>query len=107
MKNNKAVTIVHLSDMKPFPTHDLNRENNYNCCIYGKSGEGKTVLSENYNLKMVVANDDLIISTPLLPHHIICHLAYIELMQYAEPDTYARYKILMQKIERDGNDEIV
>lgn len=54
--------------------------------------ERKTVLSENYNLKMVVANDDLIISTPLLPHHIICHLAYIE---------------LMQKIERDGNDEIV
>lgn len=43
MKNNKAVTIVHLSDMKPFPTHDLDRKNNYNCCIYGKTGEGKTV----------------------------------------------------------------
>lgn len=69
--------------------------------------EHKTVLSENYNLKLVVANDDLIISTPLLPHHVICHLAYIELMQHAESDTYARYKILIQKIERDGNDEIV
>lgn len=43
MKNNKAVTIVHLSEMKPFSTHNLNRGNNYNCANYGKSGEGKTV----------------------------------------------------------------
>ncbi|MEY0026334.1 hypothetical protein AB7W40_20325 [Providencia rettgeri] len=70
-------------------------------------GEHKTVLSETYNLELVIENDDLIISTPLLPHHIICHLAYIELMQHAESDIYARYKMLMQKIERDGSDEIV
>lgn len=65
--------------------------------------EHKTVLSEVYNLKLVIENDDLIISTPLLPHRIICYLAHIESMQHAESDTYARYKILMQKIERDVN----
>lgn len=43
MKSNKIVTIEHLSDMQPFPIHDLNRENNYNCCVYGKSSEGKAV----------------------------------------------------------------
>nr|WP_282490702.1 hypothetical protein [Providencia alcalifaciens] len=59
-------------------------------------GEHKTVLSENYNLKMVIENDGLIISTPLLPHRIICYLAHIELMQHHDPETYARYKSLMQ-----------
>lgn len=68
-------------------------------------GEHKTVLSENYKLKLVVENDDLIISTPLLPHRIICYLAHIELMQHINSDIYARYKILMQKIR--GNNEII
>ena len=68
-------------------------------------GEHKTVLSENYNLKLVIENDDLIISTPLLPHRIICYLAHIELMQHTNHDIYARYKILMQKIR--GNNETI
>lgn len=61
-------------------------------------GEHKTVLSENYNLKLVIENDGLIISTPLLPHRIICYLAHIELMQQHDPETYARYKSLMQQL---------
>ncbi|UEK61606.1 hypothetical protein LL668_20985 (plasmid) [Providencia rettgeri] len=68
-------------------------------------GEHKTVLSEIYNLKLVIENDDLIISTPLLPHRIICYLAHIKSMQHTNPDIYARYKILMQKIR--GNNEII
>ena len=68
-------------------------------------GEHKTVLSENYNLKLVIENDVLIISTPLLPHRIICYLSHIESMQHTNPDIYARYKILMQKIR--GNNEII
>ncbi|HHR6019711.1 TPA: hypothetical protein ACS7Z7_003397 [Providencia alcalifaciens] len=43
MTNNKAVTIVHLSDMKPNPVEHLNSGNNYNCCDCGKAGEGNTV----------------------------------------------------------------
>lgn len=43
MKSNKIVTIEHLSDMKPFPIHGLNKKHNDNICIYGKSGEGRTV----------------------------------------------------------------
>ncbi|WP_272668118.1 hypothetical protein [Providencia sp. PROV117] len=43
MKSNKIVTIEHLSDMKPFPIHGLNKKNNDNFCVYGKSGEGKKV----------------------------------------------------------------
>lgn len=65
--------------------------------------EYKTVLPENYKLELVIENNGLIISTPLLPHRIICYLAQIELMQHTNPDIYARYKILMQKIrENDG-----
>lgn len=60
--------------------------------------EYKTVLSETYNLKLVIENDDLIISTPLLPHRIICYLVHIELMQQHDPDTYARYKSLVQRL---------
>ncbi|HHR6019713.1 TPA: hypothetical protein ACS7Z7_003399 [Providencia alcalifaciens] len=61
-------------------------------------GEYKTVLSENYNVELVIEDDDLIISTPLLPHRIICYLAHIELMQQHDPDTYIRYKSLMQQL---------
>ncbi|HHR5913977.1 TPA: hypothetical protein ACS7WR_003642 [Providencia alcalifaciens] len=43
MKNNKIVTIEYLSDMKPFPIHDLNKKDKDNFCVYGKSGEGKKV----------------------------------------------------------------
>ena len=61
-------------------------------------GEHKTVLSENYNLKLVIENDDLIISTPLLPHRIICYLVHIELMRQHDPNTYTQYKSLMQRL---------
>lgn len=43
MKKKTIITIKHLPDMKPFPIHGFNKKNNYNCCVYGRSGEGRTV----------------------------------------------------------------
>lgn len=42
MKNNKAVAVVHLSDMKPNLIVHLNNGSNSKFCDYGKTGKGKT-----------------------------------------------------------------
>ncbi|HGN0870225.1 hypothetical protein EC835_11416 [Providencia alcalifaciens] len=60
--------------------------------------EHKAFLSEEYKLELVIEDNDLIISTSLLPHRIICHLAYIELLQHRNSDVYTRHKNLMQQM---------
>lgn len=43
MKKKTIITVKHLPDMKPVPIHGFNKKNNYNFCVYGKSGEGRKV----------------------------------------------------------------
>lgn len=61
-------------------------------------GEHKVELSEMYDVELRLDNDDLIISTLLLPHYIICHLEHIELMRHCNPDMYLRYENVMQQM---------
>lgn len=46
--DNKNLTRRDLVDMKSFPVEQLNSENNYNYCTYGKVGIGKSMIIDEF-----------------------------------------------------------